>query len=778
MAKRRASSGRRGRGRTQRKSGRSASSRSRPARHPIRRLAGILLLASALAATAYAIWVDVHVRAQFEGKRWQVPARIYARALEVYPGAPMDPSALEAELKESGYHSGSSARAGGYQRRGNTFEINRRAFRFWDGEDPARFLRVDFAGGKVARVRDRGGNLALARLEPALIGRVYPGHGEDRILVRLEEVPPLFIKALLSVEDRGFYRHSGISVRSVARAAWANLRAGQAVQGGSTITQQLAKNFFLTPERTLTRKLNEALYAVLLELHYGKSEILEAYLNEVYLGQQGNRAIHGFGLAAHHYFGRQLEELEVHEMALLVALVRGPSYYNPRAHPERARRRRDLVIDMMTAQEAISEARAETAKARALGVLARPPAGRSPFPAFLDLVQRQLARDYGEEDLRSEGLRIFTTLDPLLQRHAESALAAGIRKLEGRKRALPAGTLQGALVLTGGSSAEVLALVGGRAPREAGFNRALDARRPIGSLVKPAVYLTALEQPGKFHLLTPVDDTPVRLKDRGGRIWSPKNYDGTSRGPVPLYQGLAQSYNLATVNLGNTLGVRRVLGTLHKLGAERPVAPYPSVFLGALELSPLEVAQVYQTIADGGFRTPLRAIREVTDARGRPLTRYPLRVEQAVPPGPAYLLTHALERVMREGTGRSAYRMLPPSLAVAGKTGTTDDLRDSWFAGFTGGHVAVVWLGRDDNRPTGLSGASGALQIWSALIGEIRTRGVSAPAPENVVFATGGACRGNGQFPFIRGFVPDECRVPVADTVQPKRAPSLAAERH
>ncbi len=748
------------------------------------------LVVAVIAAAGYALWLDRTVTAQFEGRRWQVPARIYARSLEIYPGAPLTPDVLTTELEAAGYQPGSVERAGGYLRRGNVFSINLRGFRFWDGEDPPRQLSVSLKDGKVQRLADGTRDIPLVRLQPALVGRIYPGHGEDRILLRLEEVPPLFIKTLLTVEDRGFYRHSGVSVRSMLRAFMANIRAGETVQGGSTITQQLAKNFFLTPERTITRKLNEALIAVLLELHYEKNEILQAYLNEVYIAQQGPRAVHGFGLAAPFFFGRRLVELELSEMALLVALVRGPSYYNPRQHPERAKSRRDLVLDMMAEQGVVAREKAEAEKRRPLGVLEEIPLGQSRYPAFLDLVRRQLRRDYRDEDLRGAGLQIFTTLDPLLQRRAESALSARVRQLELDSARLGPGALQGAVVLTRTTTAEVLALVGGRKPREAGFNRALDAVRPIGSLVKPAVYLAALEQPGRFSLITPIDDAPVRLKDERGEIWAPRNYDNELHGSVPLYVGLSNSYNLATVNLGLELGIPRVAETLERLGVTRPLSQYPSMLLGAIELSPLEVTQMYQTIAAGGFRTPLRAIREVTDANGSPLTRYPLNVTQSVAPGPVYLLGHALTEVMRSGTGQRAYRRLPEGLVTAGKTGTTDELRDSWFAGFSENVLAVVWLGRDDNKPTGLSGTTGALEVWSHLMSGIHNESFLPAAPDNVVFSWvepakissrgfgfGFNCADARRLPFIRGFQPRDEPCGKDDATTPMR-PMPPLDRH
>ena len=489
---------------------------------------------------------------------------------------------------------------------------------------------MGFEGGRLVSLSDGTRPIALARLDPAEIAQIYPAHREDRILVSLEEVPPLLVGGLLAVEDRDFFSHHGISPRGIARAMLANLRAGAAVQGGSTLTQQLAKNFFLTPKRSLSRKFNEALLALLLEARYEKPDILEAYLNEVFLGQRGRRAIHGFGLAAWYYYRRPLKELRIEELALLIGLVKGPSYYNPYRHPERARGRRNTVLDLMVKQAVIKRAEGERARARPLGV--SPPSGssRSSYPAFVDLVRRQLRRDYDAESLRSEGLRIFTTFDPMVQASAEAALSEEVARLEAVSGAGDSAPLQGALAVTATGTGEVLALVGSRNPSDFGFNRALDAVRPIGSLAKPAVYLAALAHPDRYTLASRVSDAPVRVADEAGGDWVPRNYDGRSHGRVPLYEALAKSYNQATVRVGMDVGVDEVARYLHRLGVRRRLGAYPAMMLGAFDLSPVEVAQMYHTLASGGFRVPLRAIREVTDARGRKLSRYGVSVSRGV----------------------------------------------------------------------------------------------------------------------------------------------------
>jgi penicillin-binding protein 1B len=675
------------------------------------------------------------VRSQFEGKRWALPARVYARPLELLVGMPLTPEELASELASLQYQrTASPDTPGSFWRKGDTFQITTRSFTFWDGAEPSVPVQAVMQGNRLVTLRHAhsGAPLPLIRLDPLLIGSMYPGHHEDRLLVRLDTVPPLLITTLIAVEDQRFYDHRGVDLLAMARALWANLRAGTTVQGGSTLTQQLAKNFYLSPERTLWRKLQEALMALILEWHYSKNDILEAYLNEIYLGQEGQRAIHGFGLASQFYFGRPLETVSLPQIALLVSLVRGASYYNPRRHPERALERRNMILDVLADRRLVPLADIRAAKSAVLGVTPEAPNGVSPYPAFLDLVRRQLRRDYREADLTSEGLQVFTTLEPRVQAQAQQVLASRLAQLEQRQR-LPAGTLQGAVVVTRTQVGEVVAVAGGRAPLAASFNRALEALRPIGSLIKPAIYLTALSPPHAYTLATLLDDKPLSLKS-GGKTWTPENFDRQFHGAVPLYQALAQSYNLATVHLGLALGVPRVLQTVQRLGITRQLEAYPSALLGSMSLSPLEVAQMYHTMASGGFRIPLGAIREVLTAAGVPLQRYPLAIEQAVDPAPVFLLTTALQEAVRTGTAGTLSRALARSMGVAGKTGTTDDLRDSWFAGFTGNYLAVVWLGQDNNHPIGLTGATGALTVWDDLMRRIDNEPLQLTPPPEIEF--------------------------------------------
>jgi penicillin-binding protein 1B len=723
-----------------------------------------IVLPFALAvAVAYVAYQDQQVREQFEGKRWALPARVYADPAEVFVGAHFSAQAFESLLRELKYRADPRLSSqGSYTRTDDEIVFRTRDFRFWDKAEPGREIRAQFAGDQVAALEEpeTGQNLALLRMEPVQIGSFYPALKEDRVLIKLDQAPKPLLDALFATEDRDFYQHHGVSARGILRAIWVNLRAGGIVQGGSTLTQQLVKNFFLTSERTWWRKINEIVMAIILDARYSKDEILEAYLNEIYLGQDGARAIHGFGLASRFYFSRAPEELDLHHVALLVTLVRGPSYYDPYKAPEKARKRRDLILSEMAEQGFIEPDEAAAAQARPLDIVANPHQSISRYPAFLDLVRRQLQQEYRAEDLTSEGLRIFTTLDVDVQREVEQAMISGLSRLEGKNRAA---ALEGAAILTRRATGEIAALVGGRDPEAAGFNRALDAERQIGSLYKPVVYLTALENSRKYTLASPLQDTAVRLKNAGAGGWAPKNYDNREHGSVPLHKALAHSYNLATVRLGLDIGVVHTAKTLKKLGVERQVELVPSLLLGTAVLTPLEVAQMYQTLASQGFVTPPRAIQAVVSPDGRTLQRYGLKVRQSVDPGAVFLVDTALKEVMREGTGKPAYAILPAQLEAAGKTGTTNDLRDSWFAGFTGDFLGVVWVGRDDNQSAHLSGAQGALKIWAMAMKNVSRESLELEQPDSVEWvwidrASGGrsdrGCPSAAALPFIKGSAP------------------------
>lgn len=711
---------------------------------------------------AFIAYEDYIVRQQFEGKRWSLPAHVYSHPLELFVGETLDANRLAGVLDQMKYRQDPTLSSqASYSKKNDEVVIKTREFKFWDKLEPARQVRVRFSGGKVSALDNvqSPGALPILRLEPVQIGSFYPALKEDRILIKLDQVPKTLLNALLAVEDRDFYEHAGVSPKAILRASWANLRAGGIVQGGSTLTQQLVKNFYLTSERTLWRKLSEVVMAMLLEARYSKDEILEAYMNEIYLGQDGARAVHGFGLASQYYFSRRMDELELHHVALLVALVRGPSFYDPIKTPEKALKRRNLVLNEMAALAYITQAQANEAQAKPLDVLKNPHQAISRYPAFLDLVKRQLQQEYRNEDLTSEGLSIFTTLDVEVQQSLEASIESTLKKVD------KTGDLETAAVLTRRSTGEIAGFAGGRDPQSSGYNRALDSVRQIGSLYKPVVYLTALSDPQNYTLITPLQDESIKIANTGGGAWSPKNYDHQEHGMVPLHTALANSFNLATVNMGLRIGVAHTVKTLRNLGVERAMDVFPATLLGTGGLTPMEVAQMYQTMASDGFVSPLRAIQAVVSKEGKPLQRYELNVKQTVSPGAVFLLNNALQEVVREGTGRSVYSYLPASYNVAGKTGTTNDMRDSWFAGFTGDYLGVVWIGKDDNQSAHLTGAQGALHIWASTMRKISYEPLELEAPEDIEFVwidqanglrAGETCSSAKSIPFIKGSAPVE----------------------
>lgn len=691
-----------------------------------------LLLALVPVMVAGGVWLvylDKQVVQKFEGKRWAIPAKVYARPLEMYAGQRLDKEQVDWELAGLAYRAIRTGEPGPgeYRWKGTTLEIHTRGFEFWDGTEAPLLAEVKLAGKQIAEVELSENDTGLLRLEPKLIGGIYPAHNEDRTLVTLPQVPQQLIDALIATEDRDFYEHFGMSPRGILRAMVANVKAGGMRQGGSTLTQQLVKNFYLTSERTLTRKLTEAVMAVLLERHATKDQILEAYLNEVYLGQAGAKAIHGVGLASLFYFGQPLSELKLDQLALLVGVIRGPSYYDPRRHPQRATDRRNQVLALMLEQGMLGEDDYNAAIERPLGVSSRPMYEDNRYPAFMNLVQRSLKQEYNDEDLQSEGLRIFTTLDPWVQEQLERSLAKRLGEIQKGYPRAPA--LEGAGVVTSTVTGEVVAMLGGRDPKFQGFNRATDIVRPIGSLIKPPVYLAAIEK--GYPLARRIDDIPFSLSLPNGQNWAPANYDNKSHGSVTLLEALSNSYNLATAKLALDVGIDEVASVLERLGVQKPIPRVPSLSLGVLELAPLEVAGMYQTIAAQGFNTPLRAIRSVLNSEGKPLQRYQMNVDQRFDSADTYVLTRAMQQTFLSGTAR-AYAGRFANLQLAGKTGTTNDQRDSWFAGFSGNYLGVVWVGNDENKPTPLTGASGALAVWAEMFSRLPLEPLQPVQPDNV----------------------------------------------
>jgi penicillin-binding protein 1B len=682
-----------------------------------------------IAAVAWLVRLDHLVTREFQGRHWSVPARVYAAPLELYVGAHVSANDLEEELARIHYRPGDPSTGPGlYRRRGNSYDLHARRVRFIDElRDPQR-VSISGDSNSITGLKSADGSeLAVFRLDPPVIGSVFPIHGEDRLVLSPADIPPVLRSGIKLIEDRRFDEHHGVDAHGIARAVWANLRAGRVVQGGSTLTQQLVKNYFLSDEQSFGRKGTEALMALRLEAHFSKEEILVAYLNEVYLGQDGSRAIHGFGLGSEYYFAKPLDELDIGELAMLIGLVKGPSYYDPRKHPDRARARRNLVLQRFADAHLIDATDAK--RAAAVPLTLRPPGG-SYVPAYLDLVRRHLKRDYAEADLAAAGLAVYTSLEPRAQAAAERALTLNLKRLDAASRVRDA-HLEGAVIVAEPNSGDVVAVVGGRDVGTDGFNRALDARRPIGSLVKPAVYLTALET-GRYNAATLIEDAPIELKLSDGSVWAPQNFEHQVYGRVPMARALAESMNLATVRLGLDLGLPKVAATLQRLGLDTPPTLNPSLLLGTVEMTPLEVVQVYTALANGGFRARLRAVHAVVDEHGRPLKTFKVQVEEAAPSAAVYQLDRMLMLVTTNGTARDVGSYLPKGMVVAGKTGTSSDTRDSWFAGFTGSYIAVAWVGYDDNRVTGLTGAAGAMPVWAGTVASLKSASFQPVPPELV----------------------------------------------
>ncbi|MAS82850.1 MAG: penicillin-binding protein 1B [Legionellales bacterium] len=710
---------------------------------------------------SYCVFLDFHIRKKFDEKRWTVPARVYAQPLELYAGRRYEKGRVIKRLKSNGYKNVRILKGPGqFLVRGSTVEIYTRQFHYWDGIESAKKLKIKFNNNQVTSITEMisSQNISIIRLTPALIGKIFPLHDEDRILVTYEEIPETLIEALIVVEDRHYFEHFGLDPFGILRAIYINGLDGKLTQGGSTLTQQLIKNMFLTRERTFTRKINEMLMALMLEYHYSKEDIFSAYVNEIYLGQNGKRGIHGFATAAEFYFSKPLNELNNAEIALLVGMVKGASYYNPRKQSKRALKRRNLVLNLLKKEGFINKQELKIAISKSLNVSDKPRWSSAKYPAYLDLVRRHLKRDYRIDDLRNEGLIIHTSLDIDKQEISQHSVEKSLSKLEKRKGFI-SGTLQAALVVVNQHSGEVLALIGDRNKKKNAFNRALDAKRSIGSLIKPAIYMTALNRPAEYNILSSLDDSELVLKQQNGKIWKPNNYDKKTHGDIPLVRSITKSYNLSTVRLGMSLGLENVIQTLKNLGVTSPIPLLPSILLGALNLSPYEVTQMYQTIASGGLQIPLRTIRYVSDSNEEPLKQYDLTVREYIKAETAFLMQYLLTEVVQNGTARRLKQELPSLMPLAGKTGTTNALRDSWFAGFGDRILSVVWVGRDNNSSTKLTGSIGAMQVWIDMMKKIKPEPLLLIEPEEIEWRDypdmsnpNSSCNQIKSYPFVKKY--------------------------
>lgn len=688
--------------------------KGRPPRSKKRKWLGWLIklfIVGVVVMAAYGVYLDSEIRSRIDGKVWQLPAAVYGRMVNLEPGMAYNKKEMIALLEGTQYRQVTRmTRPGEFTVQANSIEMIRRPFDFPDSKEGQIRARLTFSDGTLNEIKnlDNGRDFGFFRLDPRLITMLQSPNGEQRLFVPRAGFPDLLVDTLIATEDRHFYEHDGISFYSIGRAFLANLTAGRAVQGGSTLTQQLVKNLFLTNKRSLWRKANEAYMALIMDARYSKDRILELYLNEVYLGQAGNDQIRGFPLASLYYFGRPVEELSLDQQALLVGMVKGASLYNPWRNPKLALERRNLVLRLLQQQKVIDQELYDMLSARPLGV--QPKGGViTPQPAFMQMVRGELQAKMGDKIKDLSGVKIFTTLDPVSQDAAEKAVEEGIPTLK-KQRGLK--DLETAMVIVDRFSGEVRAMVGGADPQFAGYNRAMQARRSIGSLAKPATYLTALSQPDTYRLNTWIADEPIALKQPNGQVWKPQNDDHRFSGKVMLVDALTNSMNVPTVNLGMTLGLDNVVNTWVKLGLPKDqLHPVPAMLLGALNLTPIEVAQAFQSIASGGNRAPLSAVRSVIAEDGSVLYQSFPQAERVEPAQAAYLTLYTMQQVAARGTAR-ALGAKYPNAHLAGKTGTTNNQVDSWFAGVDGKEVAITWVGRDNNQPTKLYGSSGAMQLY------------------------------------------------------------------
>jgi penicillin-binding protein 1B len=709
----------------------------------------------------YTLVLDHRVKTRVTEIDFTQPTRVYGSPQLLEAGVPMDKATLELELQMAGYTEAARVAhvPGTFSLDGDKFIIASRGYMDPVGGELPRRVRVTLGSGSIRSVFDLTADKPLRKthLDPARIATLYGSEQEERIIVQLAELPPLLVQGVQAVEDRDFKNNHGIDLSSIARAAWADLRAGKKVQGASTITQQLVRNLFLDRNKTLVRKFNEAVLSILLDAHYSKGEILAAYCNEVFMGQQGNQAVHGFAAASWFYFGRPVQTLRPQEIALLVGMVQGPSYYDPRRNPERALARRDVALDAFHTTGLLNDAQWKAARAAPLDVTPKPQLVVDRFPAFMDVVRNQLKQDFSDQQLRSGGLAVYTTLDPAAQVYAEQSLDETLKGLGKR-----GDKLEGAVVVVEPATGNVLAMVGGRGSDTHGFNRAYDARRPVGSSLKPFYYLMALTNPSRWNVASLLDDSPISMKLPNGKLWTPQNDDHVSHGEVPMVEALAKSYNLASVHLGMQLGVDRVAAFLRSFGLT-DVHANPSLLLGSVDMSPFQLAQLYEFFAADGHALPLLTLRGVLDAKGHVLKQYATKPGKGEYQQPERLVRWMMQQVTEYGTAAAIGNSSLASLNVAGKTGTSDHQRDSWFSGFTGDRLAVTWMGRDDNQPTHLWGATGALRVWMKLFEKMPSAPLSTSIGDGLQYAwidpaTGQGslpqCDGARQYPFIDGYAP------------------------
>lgn len=668
----------------------------------------IFILAASV--SLYIVYLDNIVTKKFSSSKWSLPARVYGQSQILRRDMHLSARTLGQQLRHQGYrHDRLASTAGSFSIHKQQMRISRRSYYAADGHyHPTRMIQLRFDQQYVREIRVNGKTVTHITLDPPLLGII--GFQEDRLIVSYKQIPKYLKQALIATEDKNFYYHFGIDPKSILRALYYNLKSGRIVQGGSTLTQQLVKNFFLDNRKSLLRKINEALMAMILEYHYSKQQILTAYVNQVYLGQDKNRAIHGFSLAAREFFRRELGQLSLAQIATLTAMVKGPNFYQPRRHPKRAKQRRNYVLERMFEQGYITARQKQKAQQAILGIREPLSLAKNYYPAFMQWITGQLRAHFSYRQLQTRGLNIYTTYQPWLHAQVLRALQNTLPALQKKSPV----RLQTALVISQRNNAQIVVMIGDKNSRDPFFNRAVDSHRPVGSIIKPAIYLTALKQ--GYSPRDVISDQSVRVKLPDGNLWKPQNFDHRSHGRVSLTQALAHSYNQASVRLGMHLELAPIIQTIHLSGIQTPIQPMPSLLLGALSLSPLQVTQMYQTIADQGWYQPLHGLISVLDNKHRPLYQQTIQKSLHFKPHAMRQLLTMLQQVPAQGSARALRHLYPQWRQIAAKTGTSNDFRDSWFAAIHPDYVIINWLGNDHNQPTGFSGADGAMKIVASVL--------------------------------------------------------------
>ncbi|WAI18646.1 MAG: penicillin-binding protein 1B [Buchnera aphidicola (Acyrthosiphon caraganae)] len=679
----------------------------------------------------YGLYLYIKIDRAINGKVWSFPTLIYGRIVNLEPGSLYSQKEILNLLKSTMYKKVDLVMLPGeYSVKDNTIEFIRRSFDFPDTREGEFHILLFFNKNVLTKIKNVENNrdFNFFRLEPKLIAMLKSPEGKKRIFITRNKYPEMLVKTLLAIEDKYFYEHDGIHISSIGRALLVNTIAGRTIQGGSTLTQQLIKNLFLTNTRSILRKINEMYMALILDGFYTKDRILELYLNEVYLGQDGDEQIRGFPLASIYYFGRPIDELTLDQYALLVGMVKGASLYSPWTHPNIALKRRNLVLFLLYQQKYITKKIYKDLSKRSLNVK---PKGNviSPHPSFIQLVSKEFKKNINNSIENFSGLKIFTTLDTISQYAAEKAVKIGIPILKRKKRLKD---LEVAMIVIDRFTGEIQAVIGSSKPEFNGYNRALKARRSIGSLSKPITYLTALSQPKKYNLNTWISNDPVSIKLDNGKYWIPKNHSFPFSRKVMLLDALINSINIPTVNLSIDIGLKNIVNTWLNLGISKSqITAFPSISLGSINLTPIEIAQVFQIIASGGYKSTLLSVRSIISDDGKVFYQTLPQSKHIASSEASYLILYAMQQVVNSGTAKTL-GIFFKKFSLAGKTGTTNNLVDNWFVGIDGKQIVITWIGRDNNKTTKLYGSSGAMQIYRRYLQYQRPISLVLKPPKNI----------------------------------------------